>query len=155
MNLDSNEIIQSRLWVGGSVQPKDVVLLARSFITTVISLQTDKDISGCGIQLGKLLDAYKEVGIELKRLPVPDFDTSMLADSLPRCVDELEGTLRPAWSRVYLHCSAGVNRAPTVAAAYLIRCRKMAAREAYDFIVSRRYCRPYLEILEGYHKSLF
>ncbi len=154
MDLDGSEIIPSKLWVGAFVQPQDAVLLEKTLITTVLSLQTDEDMASCGIQFEKLLDAYQAAGIELRRLPVPDFDRVSLAARLPSCVAELEKALQPRQTRVYLHCTAGINRSPTVAAAYLIRSQDMSAREAYEFIISRRDCNPYLEILEKYRDSL-
>ena len=154
MNLDSNEIIPSRLWLGGFIRPKDVELLKRALITTVLSLQTDEDMIHCGIEPGKLAKSYEEADIELRRLPVRDFDKDGLADRLPSCVSELEDVLQAGWTRVYLHCTAGINRSPTVAAAYLIRTQGISAREACDFIVSKRHCSPYLEVLENYRESL-
>jgi hypothetical protein len=44
----------------------------------------------------------------------------------------------------------GMNRAPTAAAAYMIHSLDMSAQRAYDHLVSRRYCRPYLDVLEDY-----
>jgi protein-tyrosine phosphatase len=154
MNVDSNEIIQGKLWIGRYVHPEDVKLLARRFITTVLNLQSDKDIADYGIPLKKLLTVYQDFGIELKRFPIPDFDLRSIAACLPDCVAELEQALQPRWSRVYLHCSAGINRAPTVAAAYLMRCRGMSAQQAHDLVTSLRDCSPYLEILEAYGRSL-
>jgi len=154
MNLDSTEIIQGRLWIGGYIHPEEVKLLARSFITTVLNLQTDEDIASYGIPFKRLLTAYQEAGIELRRFPIPDFDLRSLATSLPQCVAELEEALQSIWSRVYLHCSAGINRSPTVAAAYLMNCRNMSARQAFDRVASLRDCHPYLEILEEYNHSL-
>jgi protein-tyrosine phosphatase len=155
MNLNSNEILQGKLWIGESIHPKEVNMLARSYITTVFNLQTDKDMADYGISLKALLAAYQEAGIELRRFPIPDFDLHSLAANLPPCVAELEEALHPTWSRVYMHCSAGINRAPTVAAAYLIRHRSMSAQQAYDFVISMRDCSPYLDILEKYSHSIF
>ena len=154
MNFNGDEIIPSRLWVGAFIQPQDVRLLARNSITTVLSLQSGEDLASCGIQLEKLRNAYRDAGIELRRSPVRDFDRDSLAACLPSCVAELEKALQPRQTRVYLHCTAGINRSPTVAAAYLIRSQDMSAREAYEFIIARRDCSPSLEILEKYRDSL-
>jgi protein-tyrosine phosphatase len=154
MNIDCNEIIPDRLWVGGYLCPDDAVLLAKQFISTVLSLQTDEDLSTYGIQTKKLLKAYQAADIELRRIPIPDLDKSDLVAKLPLCVAELEEALKPVWARVYVHCTAGLNRSPTVVAAYLIRSRNMSAREAYEYVTARRHCKPSLEALEQYEESL-
>lgn len=154
MNVDCDEIIPARLWVGGYLRPEDVKQLARNLISTVVSLQTDDDLATLGIQIQKLLKAYQETRIELRRIPIPDFDKNSLAANLPLCVAELQEALQPEWTRVYLHCTAGINRSPTIAAAYLIRSRDMSAAEAYDYITARRHCSPYLDVLEQYAESL-
>jgi len=154
MNVDSNEIIPARLWVGGYLQPEDVKLLAKNLISTVVSLQTDEDLASRGIQIKKLLKAFQESGIELRRVPIADFDKNGLVANLPLCVSELQVALQPEWARVYLHCTAGINRSPTVAAAYLIRSRDMSAKDAYDYVTGRRHCSPYVDVLEQYAESL-
>lgn len=154
MNIDCNEMIPDRLWVGGYLRPEDAGLLAKQLISTVLSLQTDEDLAVYGIQIKKLLKAYQAADIELRRVPIPDFDKESLVANLPLCVSELEEALKPEWARVYLHCTAGLNRSPTVAAAYLIRSGNMSAKEAYDYVTARRHCSPSLELLEKYEESL-
>jgi protein-tyrosine phosphatase len=154
MILDCNEILPGRLWVGRFVRPKDVKLLQQMGITTVVSLQSNEDLDFYNIRLKKLIETCDEAGIELRRVAIPDFDEDAMAADLERGVAELEAALTPKWAKVYLHCTAGVNRAPTVAAAYLVRTLGIPAQEAYEFIVARRHCNPYLEVLEQYETSL-
>lgn len=150
MPLDCNEIIPNRLWIGRFVGPEEVRSLRHIDITTVFSLQSDEDLERYGISLKTLLKAYAEAGIELRRMLVNDFDKEDLLRNLPQCVAELEVALAPRWSRVYLHCTAGISRSPTVAAAYLIRSRGMTPKEAFEFVEARRHCSPYLDVLEQY-----
>jgi protein-tyrosine phosphatase len=56
----------------------------------------------------------------LRRVPVRDFDAAELRSKLPECVRNLDGLLS-AGHLVYLHCTAGINRSPTVAMAFLYR----------------------------------
>jgi len=69
----------------------------------------------------KLLAAYKLAAIELRRIPIPDFDRHVLGMHLPQAVEELEDALAPSSGKVYVHCTAGINRGPTLAAAILSR----------------------------------
>jgi protein-tyrosine phosphatase len=41
-------------------------------------------------------------------------------------------------AKVYVHCSAGISRAPTMVIAYLIAERKVSLRDAYAYVASRR-----------------
>lgn len=154
MIIDCNEIIPERLWVGRLIRPEDVKLLIQMGITHVVSLQSDEDLANYGISLKKLLKAYEEARIELRRVATQDFDKEALAKNLAQSVAELESALEPPWTRVYLHCTAGINRSPTVAAAYLMRSRGKSAQEAFDYLSSRRDCSPYLAVLEEYSNSL-
>ncbi len=154
MILDCNEIIQNKLWVGCYVQPEEVRLLHQLGITTVLSMQNDQDLEKYNIPQKRLLKTYALAEIELRRIPTQDFDKSAIAANLLHCIEELENVLAPRWSKVYLHCTAGINRGPTLAAAYLIKNHGLTAREAYDYVVTRRFCSPYFDILEAYEESV-
>jgi dual specificity phosphatase 12 len=154
MILDCSEIIPNRLWVGGYVRPEDASLLRKMEITSVLSLQSDSDLAAYNINLKKLLKAFAGIDIELRRIPTPDFDKQALSIRLPQAVEELEQALIPRWGRAYVHCSAGINRGPTLVAAYLIKTNGMSANEARDYLVARRNCNPYLEVLKEYEASV-
>ena len=55
--------------------------------------------------------------------------------------------------RVYLHCNAGMNRAPTVAIAYLHVHHAMSLGAARDSVKQRRHCVPYMRVLEARYRS--
>ena len=57
--------------------------------------------------------------------------------------------IRRGGERVYLHCNAGMNRAPTIAIAYLHVHHAMPLLEARDFVKTRRACLPYMTVLEA------
>lgn len=48
-----------------------------------------------------------------------DFDPDSLRSQLPKAVSSLEWAISEGKGRVYVHCSAGLGRAPAVAIAYL------------------------------------
>ncbi len=152
--LDCDEIIPDRLWVGVYPRNEDLGEFRRMAISTVVSLQDQKDAAGLGIPMKKMTSAYAQAGIEFRQVEVRDFDKADLLEKLGRCVDEIGAALAQSSARVYLHCTAGLNRAPTAAAAFLIRSQGMSARQAYDYVVARRYCRPYLDVLDRYAASL-
>jgi len=154
MIFDWSEIIQDRLWVGSFVRPEEVKLLEQMEISTVISLQSDQDLANYNISCEKLLNAYASAKIKFRRVAIPDFDTQALSTKLALAVEQLESALDPLDARVYAHCTAGINRSPTLAAAYLIKNKLLSAKEAYQYVTMRRQCSPYLAILQEYAESL-
>ena len=154
MFLDCNEIISGRLWVGCYIQPEDVRILRQMGITSILNLQSDRDLAYYNISLKKLLQAYLLEEIDLRRIPILDFDKLAVSALLPQAVEELENALAPLRAKVYVHCTAGINRGPTLAAAYLIKADGLTAQEAYNHVVARRDCRPYLDTLQEYEASL-
>ncbi len=154
MILDCNEMIPDRLWVGRMIRPEDVKLLVQMGISHVVSLQSDDDLSNYGISLKKLIKALEEARIELIRVATPDFNKDALTKNLSASVAEVDAALTPRWAKVYLHCTAGINRSPTVAAAYLMKTRGFSPQEAFDYVSDRRHCSPYLNVLEQFAMEL-
>ncbi len=153
MTIDCCEIIPNRLWVGGLVYPEDIRLLAEMGITHVVSLQSDDDLSTFGISIERLLEAYVQARIELRRVATRDFDREALAKSLAPGVQQLASALEPLRTRVYCHCTAGINRSPTVVAAYLMWSRGMSPEAACDVVAERRHCSPDLSVLRKFHAT--
>jgi protein-tyrosine phosphatase len=152
VNVD--EILTGRLWVGSCIFPQEVSYLADMGISHVLNLQTDADMSERDLSLRELTRAYDERGIELIRRPTPDFSRIELFRNLGNCVAALDGAMQIENSRVYVHCTAGINRAPTVAAAWLMRSGGMPPGEAYRYVDSRRRCSMYLDVLDMYQAEL-
>ena len=154
MAIDCNEVLTGRLWVGSFVRPDDAKQLRRMGITIVISLQTDQDLKRHRLSLDKLTRSLSEENIDLRRLPVVDFNQADLASHLPECVAEVETALAPGWAKAYLHCTAGMMRSPTVAAAYLVKECYMPAEKACEYIKQKRECNPDAQVLEQYERKL-
>ncbi len=154
MALDLDVIIPERLWVGGYVGEGDVRELQRLGITDVLNLQTDDDLLSFGVSPAALAHAYEQAGITLHRVPIPDFDREGLWSHLCEATAEAEAVLEDSGARLYLHCTAGVNRSPTTAAAYLIKQLGMPAHDACTYVTSRRPCNPSLDLLEDFEASV-
>jgi protein-tyrosine phosphatase len=154
MIIDCNEIIRDRLWVGSYVRPEDISRLSQMGITAIVSMQSDQDLSNYQISLKKLLKACEAAEIKFRRIPTQDFDEKFLSANLPQAVAEVEKALAPRWARAYIHCTAGINRGPTLAAAYLIKNQGLSAEEAYACVATRRHCNPYLAVLQQFEVSL-
>ncbi|MBM3790511.1 MAG: hypothetical protein FJW35_09205, partial [Acidobacteria bacterium] len=112
------------------------------------------DLSSYSLQAEQVSAACRQAGIRFTHIPVRDFDRAALEMSLDECVLGLDRAMARPGSRVYLHCTAGRNRAPTVAAAFLIRDRGMTAHAAFAHVTGCRDCQPYLSLLESYQVSI-
>ena len=146
-------IILPDLLIGEYPAPEDVEWLRREHgVSAVLSLQDEADLDSKGLELTALEAAYQAQALRFDRVPIPDGDV----DSLDARLDEALAVLRQLHSqgqRVYLHCNAGMNRAPTVAIAYLHTQRGMSLAAARDFVKARRACVPYMQILEVRFKA--
>jgi protein-tyrosine phosphatase len=140
--------ILPQLFVGCCPQDRTDIefLKANHGITAVLSLQTDDDFVSWGIDWQEMEAAYRDCGIELRRVPVEDFNPDELRRKLPACVEALDGLLRQG-HKVYVHCSGGVNRSPSTVVAYLHWVREMSLSEAVDFVMKRHPCDPYVEVI--------
>jgi len=109
--------------------------------TAVLNLQTDEDLDRCGVHWPWLQARYRQSGIELRRVPVRDFDPQDLQDKLVECVRVLAELLQ-AGHTVYVHCTAGAGRSPNVVIAYLHWVKQWDLDEAIDHVSHRRPCVP-------------
>lgn len=125
----------------------EVELLQRhEGVTAVLNLQTDEDGAEASFLAEHPETLYADTGIKLFRVPVRDFDESHLTQMLPECVVVLRRLLDQGHT-VYLHCTAGINRSPTVAIAYLHWCQGWELDTAVKYIVRRRHCSPKVEAI--------
>src|ERR1700681_2205249 len=96
--------------------------LKSQLITAILSLQTDQDRGHGGIEAEQI--AADKAGLAVCSVPIEDFNRAELRVRLPDGVTALERLLKQGHI-VYVHCTAGVNRSPTVVAAYLHWCLGM------------------------------
>jgi protein-tyrosine phosphatase len=138
------------LAVGEYPTPEDASWLrATCRVGTVVSLQDDLDLERKGLRLRELLAAYRRADIALERYPVADGDAAALCALLDRVLSGLHRSLGLG-ERVYLHCNAGLNRAPTVAVAYLHRHHGLSLEAACAMVKAMRPCVPYMRALRAH-----
>ena len=82
-------------------------------------------------------------------MPITDFDKADLLNNLDTAVGALSESVAEG-GKVYVHCSAGLNRSPTVIIGYLIRHREMTLEDALQWVTSRHNCVPYPDVLESW-----
>ena len=146
-------ILEDSLWVGQYPTPDDIVWLRDAYgIEAVVSLQEEFDLADKSLEIASLERAYADAGVLFHRFGISDGDDRDLISRLPGVLQELESLLARG-QRVYLHCNAGFNRAPSVAIAYLHACRGLSLEQAYAFVKERRPCSPYMKALRAYFGS--
>jgi len=141
--------VAPELWVGSYLEPDDFAWLARAHgVRAVLNLQDDFDLAAKRLRLGDLEQAAVASGVAFARVPVTDGDTTGLVQGLPDTVALLAELIR-LHGPTYLHCNAGINRAPTVAIAYLHVHRAFSLDDAIRHLKACRSCLPYVSALQA------
>ena len=122
----------------------DARRLAQAGITAVVNLQSDADFRRLGIDWTALENLYHELGVAVYRVPMIDFDEADIARLLPQAADSLNRALGVG-HRVYLHCTAGKERSPTTAVAWLAWYGGYTLDEALALVGEARVVNPYAE----------
>lgn len=145
--------VAPRLLVGEYATPTDASWLRRTHgVGAVVCLQDDIDLANRGLDPAQLRAAYARAGIEFHHLPIVDGDDDQLCAALGGAVALLR-RLVDARTRVYLHCSAGMNRAPTVAIAFLHEVGGLPLDRAHELMRSARPCVPYMRALRTHYRA--
>ena len=132
--------VTPELWIGPCPQDEDEFKdLRAQGLSAILSLQTSEDLGERGIEWAK--SAARSANLAFRNVPVNDFDLLDLTYQLPKCVKALDELLTNG-HKVYLHCTAGVSRSPTVAAAYLHWRLNWTVDEALANVREVRNCVP-------------
>ncbi|GFR41929.1 hypothetical protein Agub_g2722 [Astrephomene gubernaculifera] len=149
--LNYNRILPD-LIVGSCLQtPADVDLLAeREGVTTVFCLQEDSDMEYFSLDIRPIQARCAERGdIKHVRFPIRDFDPFDLRRKLPKAVTRLAREHNPTTGTVYIHCTAGLGRAPATALAYMFWLRGFQLDAGYELLRGKRLCSPRIEAIRS------
>ncbi|KAL2558289.1 Phosphoglucan phosphatase LSF2 [Forsythia ovata] len=144
-------LITENLIVGSQPQKVEDIdhLKADQNVSYILNLQQDRDVEYWGIDLPSIIKRCKELGIRHMRRPARDFDPDSLRSGLPKAVSSLEWAISEGNGRVYVHCTAGLGRAPAVAIAYMFWFCNMDLNTAYNTLTSKRPCGPNKRAIRG------
>ena len=139
------DVVTPSLLVGPAPYERDDYeqLLAKG-VTAILSLQTPEDLGER--TPAEVESAAKAAHLTFRNVPVNDFDRLDLKRKLMRCVQSLH-ELVMAGHTVYVHCTAGVTRSPTVVAAYLHVHLGSSIEEAVERLREVRRCSPEEDVL--------
>ncbi|KAB2033531.1 hypothetical protein ERO13_D04G021000v2 [Gossypium hirsutum] len=143
--------IRPDLIVGSCLQtPEDVDKLRKIGVKTIFCLQQDPDLEYFGVDIGAIQDYAKKCGdIEHIRAQIRDFDAFDLRMRLPAVVSMLHKAVNRNGGVTYIHCTAGLGRAPAVALAYMFWVQGYKLSEAHRELLSKRSCFPKLEAIKS------
>lgn len=131
--------VAPNLWVGvNPLDEADMEKLKARGIDAILSLQSPEDVNDPGWENSAAVAA----GIVFRNVAVTDFDTDDLKQRLPECVQALDELVHEGRS-VYVHCTAGISRSPTVIAAYLHWRKDWPLQKAIDCLKDARDCHPH------------
>lgn len=119
--------VQPDLYVGGQHRRRGLAQMRALGITAVVNMREESDDAQRGLELDHYL-----------WLPTTD-DTSPTPEDLERGAEFVRHHIAEGHG-VYIHCAAGVGRAPLMAAAYLVS-TGMGAAQAWDAV---RRVRPFI-----------
>ena len=119
-------------------EPSDLdALRVETRVSAVLSLQHDECLEKQEIDYPRQVRYGRRIDLTMERYPLRDFDPADQRRGLPAAVRGLWGLLRQG-HRVYVHCTAGINRSPLVVLAYLTLVEGTSLEEAMTLLVHAR-----------------
>ena len=94
-------------------------------ITAVLNIQNDQEINFRQIPNQQIEDFYRKNDMEIIRCPIRNFSEKDLKAQLPHAACLLNDLISNRNKKVFVHCTAGVGRAPSVVLAYLCLYKKV------------------------------
>lgn len=118
--------------------PADVERIrAGADVSALLSLQHNDCLVYWGIDYGQMCTHGAKLGLLMARSPMRDFDIVDQRQCLPSAVAAL-ADLQEQGHRTYVHCTAGLGRAPLTVLAYLICIEGRSPEEAIRLIHNGR-----------------
>ena len=133
--------VTDRIAVGGGIWTAgNMAAVARAGVTHVIDMQIEFDDS----------ELAKPYGIEVLWNPIDDDFQPKPPEILQRGVDFAIGALGEDASKLFIHCAAGVHRAPMMTLAVL--CSMGWTQETAQVLIEKR--RPVVDFADVYVRSV-
>jgi len=137
--------------IGSCLQtPSDVdKLVEKEGVTTILCLQEDVNLDYFSVDIAAIQRQCEQRGdVRHVRCPVRDFDPMDLRRQLPKVVAMICQQHNPEeFEKIYIHCTAGLGRAPAVALAYMFWCREWTLEAANHRLQKVRPCGPKLHAI--------
>ena len=121
-------------------------------VSAILNLQTDTELLWYKMQNIDWLTMeryYQACQIEVVRMPILDLNLIDMKNKLKPCAKVLEKLLCSS-KKVYVHCTAGINRSPTVVMAYLHWYGGYELESAIKLVQACHNCEPDLNVLYSF-----
>ncbi|MEM7194513.1 MAG: dual specificity protein phosphatase family protein [Pseudomonadota bacterium] len=145
--------ILQRLFLGPC--PRNVAAISQLVdqnVSSVVNLQSDEDMKAESIDWSSLEAGYNRHGVRIHRIPIVDLDPDDMQIHIDAAI-KVVNELYDSGHSIYLHCTAGRERSPTAAIAWLVRYHNHSLSNAVEQVTSRRKCNPYLDMLNQWIKT--
>jgi hypothetical protein len=106
-------------------------------VSAVFSLQHDDCHAYWSIDYEEMRATGSELGLMMERCPIRDFDIPDMRRQLPSAVGVL-ARLQAQGHRTYVHCTAGLGRAPLTVLGYLTLVERHDSEDAIQLILKGR-----------------
>jgi hypothetical protein len=127
---------------------------AEASASAVLSLQHNDCLAYWRIDYSQMQHEAQKLELTMRRCPIRDFDIRDMQRWLPDAVALLAG-LQTAGHRTYVHCTAGLGRAPLVVLGYLTLVERATPDQAISQILEGRpRAVPAWEALHGARADL-
>eukprot|EP00252_Welwitschia_mirabilis_P011425 TRINITY_DN2567_c0_g1_i3.p1 TRINITY_DN2567_c0_g1~~TRINITY_DN2567_c0_g1_i3.p1 ORF type:complete len:417 (-),score=88.01 TRINITY_DN2567_c0_g1_i3:129-1379(-) len=139
------------LIVGSCPQnPADVDKLKDIGVRTIFCLQQDPDLAYFDVDISAIQEHAKQIdGIQHIRAEIRDFDAFDMRMRLPKVVSKLLDAVKGTQGITYIHCTAGLGRAPSVALAFMFWVLGYKLEDAHKLLQSVRPCFPKLDAIRS------
>lgn len=150
------QLVGSGLFVGPYPSDDfDITILKNKGVSAVLNLQTKDDFERHQIDWKRTLKIFYHNGIVLaKNFPVNDLHEEIYSSDIIQAAQYLNDMINNKNLNVYIYCSSGISRAPTVILAYLTLFKKAQCWQYIPLVESliiSHYpcCSPNVKIVQG------
>jgi len=124
--------VAPRLWAGRNpLSEQDLRELAARGVTHILDLREEEEWTGPGRVGSEAVESAAGVGIARQQVPIGDFSPPSAA-AFTRASAWLDACFAVPGSVVFAHCRAGLQRTPTILAAWLARREGIGFGEAVE-----------------------
>jgi hypothetical protein len=103
----------------------------------LLSLQHDDCLAYWGIDYAEMCHTAVELDLMMARCQIRDFNVADMRRHLPAAIGKL-ANLRAQGHKTYVHCTAGLERAPTTVLGYIILVEGFSPEDAIRLILNGR-----------------
>jgi len=128
---------------------------SKTGVSAALSLQHDDCLSHWHIDYDEMSRTAVKLNIKMLRCPIKDFDVTDMRRNLPKAVSLFYKFISEG-HKTYVHCTAGMGRAPLTVLAYFIWLKELTPEDAIKIILEGRpEAVPSWEALYGAKEDIF